>query len=427
MSILKALADVRPLRTSAPFRRLWIGTTLATMAGQLASVAVLFQAWEISHSPIATGAVGLSKALPMVLLGIVGGSLADAMDRRKLVLATTMGQILAAVLLAGQAFAGIESLALLLALVGVQSSCAALGAPARRTFAVRLLPTEQVSAGAALSAFGFQASLLISPALAGLVIAQADVTICYAVHAVMMLAALYGVVRLPAMPPLGDITKPGIRTISQGWRFVLDRPTLHGSLLTDLIATLTAMPFALLPMVVDERFGGDPQMLGFLMSAFGVGGIGVGALSGLITRANRPGLVMLGAATLWGVALAGFGFAHTAWLALGCLVVAGAADSVSVISRSAIVQLATPDSYRGRVSSVELVIGAAVPDIGNFRGGVVAGLTSASFSLVSGGVLCAVLVLAVAATNRPLRRFTLADAESEADSEPSGTHAVPAD
>lgn len=432
MKVGNAVIDVRPFRTSPAFRRLWIGTTLATLAGQLAVVAVLYQAWEITHSPIATGAVGLSRALPMVVLGVIGGSLADAMDRRKLVLTTTVGQMVAALLLAGQAVAGLESLWLLLGLVALQSSCAALGAPARRTFAVRLLPTEQVSAGIALTHISFQVALLLGPAMGGLLIAWSGVAACYALDAAMMLAAFYGVLRLPAMPPLpstdpdggdpngnhdpdgaGEATgpaRPGLRTIVQGWRFVLRKPVLHGSLLTDLIATLTAMPISLFPMVVDERFGGDPQMLGFFMSAIGIGGIGIGALSGLITRSNRPALVMLGAATVWGIALAGFGLAQPAWLVLGCLVIAGAADTVSVISRGTIVQLATPDAYRGRVSSVEHVIGASIPDVGNFRGGVVAGLTSASFSLVSGGVACTVLVLALAATNKPLRRFTLADA-----------------
>ncbi|NEB75263.1 MFS transporter, partial [Streptomyces sp. SID14478] len=214
--------------------------------------------------------------------------------------------------------------------------------------------------------------------------------------------ALLGVVRLPATRPEGSTRR---RARRGSWRVVLRRPTLWGSMATDLSATLLAMPIALFPLVNEARFGGDPRTLGLFLSAVAVGGITAGLLSGTVTRARRGGLVQLAAGVIWGLGLAGFGTAGPLWAALACLAVAGAADTVSVVTRSALVQWETPDAYRGRVSSMEHVIGVAGPELGNFRGGLVASATSASFSLVTGGLAAALAVGVVAAVNGPLRRY----------------------
>jgi predicted MFS family arabinose efflux permease len=339
---------------------------------------------------------------------MVGGALADAVDRRRLVLVTTLGQMIGAGLLAAQAFAGLDSLAVLLALVALQSAAGALGSPARRTFAARLLPADQVGAGLALMNLGFQVSMLVGPAIAGIVAASWGVGACYGVDTLTFLAALYAVVRLPALPPDGALARPGVRAVVAGWRFIAGRPVLAGAFLTDLIATVLAMPIALFPVVNAERFGGDPATLGFFLSAIAVGGIAAGLGSGAVTRAGRPGLVMLVAAGVWGLALAAFGVAPSAWSALGCLVVAGAADTISVISRGALVQLVTPDAYRGRVSAVEDVVGTAGPYLGNFRAGLVAGATTAGFAAISGGLLCVLGIAAIAAATPALRRPRIA-------------------
>jgi predicted MFS family arabinose efflux permease len=401
---MKLLLDTRPLRSSPAFRRVWVGSALSTVGGQLAVVAVLHQTWELTASPVAVGAIGLAQAVPMIVFGVVGGTLADAVDRRRLVLFTTLGQILVAGLLAAQALAGLGSLAVLLGLVALQSAGSALGAPARRTFAARLLPADQVGAGLALANLSFQGAMLVGPAVAGVIAAGWGVGACYAVDALTFLAALYGVVRLPPLPPDGEVARPGLRAVVAGWRFIGSRPVLTGAFLSDLLATVLAMPIALFPGVNADRFGGGPQTLGLFLSAIAVGGITAGLASGAVTRARRPGMVMLGAAGVWGLALAAFGIAPSLWLVLGCLAVAGAADTVSVISRGALVQLATPDEYRGRVSAVEDVVGMAGPYLGNFRAGLVAGVTSAGFAAVSGGLLCVLGIVAVATTNRALRR-----------------------
>jgi len=405
---VKLLLDTRPLRSSAPFRRVWWGSALSTLGGQLAVVAVLVQTWELTANPVAVGAIGLAQAVPMVLFGVVGGTLADAVDRRRLVLATTLAQMTTAVLLTAQALAGLGSLAVLLGLVALQSASGALGAPARRTFAARLLPADQVGAGLALFNLSFQAAMLIGPATAGVLAARWGVAACYAVDALTFLAALYGVVRLPALPPDGEAARPGVAAVIAGWRFILSKPVLAGSFLTDLIATVLAMPVALFPVVNADRFGGDPQTLGLFLSAIAVGGISAGLTSGAVTRAARPGLAMLAAAGTWGAALVGFGLAPTLWMVLGCLAVAGAADTVSVVSRGALVQLATPDAYRGRVSAVEDIVGMAGPHLGDFRAGLVAGATTAGVAAVSGGLMCVLGIALVAALTPALRRPVLA-------------------
>ncbi len=406
-AVKQRLLDVRPLRVSAAYRRLWVGTSLSALGGQIASVAVLFQVWEMTHSPVWTGAVGLARAVPLVVLGLAGGALADAVDRRSLVRWTMVAQVVTALGLAVQALLGLESLAVLLLLVATQAAFGALGAPAQRTFPVRLLGRELVAAGIALQHLSFQVAMLAGPALAGLILGQWGLTPPYLVQAVAFLAALYAVVRLPAMPPTGPASGRGPRAVVEGMRYIVRRPVLSGLYATDLVATLLAMPIALFPVINEERFGGSPETLGLFLSAVAVGGMLAGLASGTVTRSDRPGAVQLWAAGVWGGALAVFGLVGPLGLALAALVVSGAADTISVISRGAAVQLATPDSHRGRVTSVEHVIGVAGPELGNFRAGVVAGATSAAAAATSGGLACLVGIVVVAATNRPLREFRI--------------------
>ncbi len=411
MAIADTLLDTRPLRTSPAFRRLWIGSSASAFGGQITVVAVLYQVWQLTGSPVWVGVIGLAHAVPMIIFSLLGGAMADAIDRRRLALATTVGSMAMSALLAGQAFAGPGSLPVVLGLVAGSAACSALGGPARKTFVPRVLERDQVAAGIALTHIGFQAALLIGPAVAGLVIAGWGLPVCYLLDAATFVVSLYGVAGLPAMPPAGSsasgpVDSAGIRAIGAGWRYIARRPALGGSFLTDLAATVLAMPVALFPVINQERFGGNPQTLGLFLSAIAVGGIGAGLLSGAVTRAARPGAVQLVAAGVWGLALAGLGVTGSLWGALACLVIAGAADTVSVISRGSVVQLATDDSFRGRVSAVEQVVGVAGPEIGNVRGGLLAGLTSAGVAMTGGGLLCVLGVALVAATHPALRRFT---------------------
>ncbi|MFJ8825359.1 MFS transporter [Streptomyces sp. NPDC102467] len=414
--------DTRPLRESRPFRALWAGTAVSQLGGQIANMAVLAQVWDLTGSAVGTGTIGLATGVPMVLFGLLGGTLADTVDRRTVVRATAAGRLLAAAGMCAQALTGNHNVLLLLALVAAGTACGALGAPARRTFPVRLLPPDQVATGLALTNVSFQVAMLAGPALAGLIIARWGFSAAYATQAAAALVSLLTVICLPSLKPQGAAPQGKRRPERGGWRIILQRPTLWGSMATDLSATLLAMPIALFPLVNEVRFDDNPQTLGLFLSAVAVGGITAGLLSGTVTRWRRSGLVQLAAAGIWGLAMIGFGFAGPLWMVLGFLAVAGAADTVSVVTRSALVQLETPDAYRGRVSSVEHVIGVAGPELGNFRGGLIASATSASFSLIAGGLSAVLATSIVAAVNSPLRAYRTPASVVE----PTGSETAPA-
>jgi MFS family permease len=405
MTLTRALVDLAPLRTSPPFRRLWLGRLCSGFGTQMTLVAVMFQVWEQTRSTVWTGAVGLAQALPLVLFGLFAGTLADRVDRRKFALVATTGQAACSVLLAVQGFLGDVPVAAVLGLVAVQSCFVACGGPVARTFARRLLPPEQLPAGLALNRIAFQSAMLLGPALAGLVLGWFGVGGCYLVDALTFGMGFYGLIGLPPMRPGGEPPRPGLGGVLDGLSFLVRTPVVRGALLTDLAATVLSMPISLFPLVNAERFDGDPRTLGLFLSAIAVGGVAASVFSGTFTRRSRPGRVMLAGSFTWGAALIGFGLAPDPWLGLACLVLAGAADTVSVVSRGALVQLATPDALLGRVAAAEQIVGQAGPDLGNLRGGLVAGATSGAFALVSGGLLCVVAVVLVGAATPGLRRF----------------------
>ncbi|GAB3536288.1 MFS transporter [Arthrobacter tecti] len=413
MSILDRSLDTRPLRSNPHFRRLWIGISLQTLGRQITVVAVLYQVWEMTQSSLWVGIVGLVYALPIIIFGLIGGSLADSMDRRVLVLWTTIGALVAALLLALQALLSAGSLPILLLLLFAQSAFTSLGSPARRTFVPRLLPTEQVGAGIALIHVSFQLSMLIGPAIAGLSIAWLGVEACYALEAVAFCAAIYGVASLPSMCPLGEAGKAGVTGLKNGLRLIVRRPELSGSFLSDLAAMLLAMPVALFPAMNEQRFDGSPQTLGLFLSAIAAGGIVASASSGMINRIAHAGRVQLVAAALWGAALAAAALVNGLWATLLFLALAGAADTISVISRGTILQVATPDAYRGRVSSVEGIVGVGGPELGNLRAGISATLLSPQLTMATGGLACVLSIGIIALTNPALRRFTMKDHSQE--------------
>ena len=466
MSPRGALIDLTPLRHSQAYRRIWAGGALSGLGHQVAVVAVLFQVWEMTRNPFSVALIGVAQAVPMIVFGLVGGPVADVLDRRRVALAATTGQALAAATLAAQLVVGLYPLPLLLGVLSLQTACSALGSPARRTFIVRLLPRTLVPAGIALHMISFQAAMMVGPALGGLLLGVTSPAACYLVNAVALTLSAWTVWALPALPPergessdrgtppeqdtppergessdhgsdaalhrrsvprteTGGRAYPGARGVrlrrrvrtalvllAEGVTQVRRDPVLRGSFLLDLAATLLAFPVALFPMVNQALFGGDPRTLGLFLTCIAIGGVSAGLVSGLVTRRRRLGVVQLLAVGVWGLALLGFGLAALtglAWAALGSLVLAGAADTVSVTSRAAMVQLATPDSHLGRVSSVEHVIGVAGPDIGNARAGLVAGLTTPAWSALLGALTCLGAATWVALTHREVAAFRVDD------------------
>jgi MFS family permease len=436
--VLRALVDLSPLRVSGPYRRLWVSGVLGGVGHQVAVVAVLLQVWESTRNPFWVGAIGLAQAVPMIVLGLLGGPLADVLDRRVVALWSTTGQALVALALASQLLLGPAPLPVLLGLLSLQTACNAVGAPSRRTFVVRLLPREMVAAGVTLHMIAFQIGVLLGPALGGVLVAATSPPAGYLVNALTLVVSWWAVLRLPPMPPLRDPADPAepreptaappagpqdrdtratrvwrrtrraAALLSEGVALVVRDRVLRGSFLLDLAAMLLSFPVALFPMINDQLFAGDPRTLGLFMSALAVGGATAGLVSGLVSRSDRLGRVQIIAVGVWGLAMLTLGLGAltgVAWVVLGALVVAGAADVASVTSRAATVQLATPDSHLGRVSAVEHVVGVAGPDLGNARAGLVAGLTTPAVAAALGGALCLAVTGWVALTHREVARF----------------------
>lgn len=418
MGMRHTLIDVTPLRSSPPFRRLWTGQTLSGLGGQMTLVAVMFQVWHMTKSPTWTGAVGLAQAIPLVTLGLFAGSLVDRVDRRKFYLLMTGGQAVCSLFLALQAFLGHLPAAGVLGLVALQSCFVAGGGPASRTFVPHLLPKHQLAAGLALRRIAFQGAVLLGPALGGLIVGGLGVGACYLIDALAFIAALYGAFGLPQMNPGAEPARPGLRGVVDGLAFVGRTPVIRGALLTDLATTVLSMPVSLFPLVNADQFGGNPRTLGLFLTAIAVGGVAASLFSGTFTRLPRPGLVMLGGSATWGAALTLFGMSPDPWIGLAFLAVAGAADTVSVVSRSTVVQMHTPRELLGRVSAAEQIVGLAGPDIGNMRGGLVADATSGAAALVSGGLLCLGAVAVVGAATADLRSSSAAPPPHTASASP---------
>lgn len=399
------LIDIAPLRTSRAFRRFFLGRAVSGLGGQITIVAVMYQVWEATHSPFWSGSVALVRLVPLLVAGLWGGAVADRADRRSILMATNLIQLVLALLLMAQAlWLGTSSASLgpVLVLVALMATAGAVAAPAGMGVIPRLLPTDQVAAGLALNRLSFQGSMLLGPALGGLLIGYAGLEIAYAVDALTFVAGFLGVAGLPRLAP---VTRSDGGGVLEGLRFAATQPVVRGVLLVDLAATVLAMPVSLFPLINEARFGGDPRTLGLFLTAIAVGGVAASLVSGSFTRRSRPGVITIGAAAVWGASLGAVGLVTSPWLCLALLAVAGAADSVSVVTRGTLIQLAVPDDLRGRTAAIEMIVGAGGPEVGNLRGGAVAQLTSGPFALVSGGIACLLALAAVGATSRQMLAF----------------------
>ncbi len=382
----RLIADIRPLREVPVFRRLWLSSSVSTIGGQLTSFAITLQVYQLTHSSVAVGAVSLVGMVPLLLVGLFGGSIADNVDRRRLAIVMTCCLTGVSVLLVIQAFLSFDQLWLLYLLVGMQSLFVAINAPTRQAILPQLLPEDQLAAGIALNMGTFQASMLIGPAVAGLLTAAGGLRLCYLVDVITFAFGLYGLFGLPSMPPKERSGSMGLRGVLDGLRFIRTRPILIGMFAADLNAMVLGLPLSLFPAINAAHFGGSAQTLGLLTSAVGLGGVIGSVLSGPLGQVRRPGRGMLLLIVCWGAGIAVFGFTRQFWLALLALAVCGALDNASVVLRTLVMQLVTPDRYRGRVNGVNFVVGAGGPQLGNFEAGLVGSLVSPMVSAVSGGI-----------------------------------------
>jgi MFS family permease len=398
-------ADVSPLRESVEFRWLWAAQSLSAIGSFMTVVAVSIQVYDLTGSSVAVGVVGLATLLPTLLLGLFGGSIADAVDRRRLVLITGSGLMTVSAVFAVQALLDWHQLWLLYLLTAISAALSAVDTPTRRTFIPRVLPLERLPAAAALSQLSFQVALIAAPLLAGVLIAAAGLEAAYGLDALTFLAVLYSVRRLPPMPPEGGGSAFGVKSVVEGLKYAVSHKLIGMIFLIDLNATVLAIPSALFPALAATHFGGGPETVGFLYAAVGVGGLVAAVLSGPLGHLRHQGRAMLISVAIWGAAIGSVGLTHSLRLALLFLATAGAADIVTTVFRATILQTKTPDDLRGRLNSLDFIVGLGGPSLGNLRAGTVAGLTDPVTSIITGGLACLAGITALTAASPTVRRY----------------------
>lgn len=403
---MKLLTDLAPLRSNPVFRRLWIGTTLSQAGASMTTYAITLQAWDTTHSTVATGAIGVVTLVPMLLIALPGGSIADAVDRRKLVLAMTACSAVVSAALFLQALAGLGWLWFLYVLVAISSAIGAVSLPTQRTIIRSTVTPGQLPAALALNRVAFQTTLIGGAALAGAVTSVAGLKGCYLVDTVSFAGSLYSVFRMPAVPAFG--ARPGRSQLTltvEGLAYVWRNRVLAGAFFSDLNATFFALPVALFPAINAARFGGDPRTLGLFTSAVGLGGMVTAVLSAPFAKVTRQGIGMLAAVAVWGLAFAVFAVAPSLWLTLLALGVAGAADSITVMFRGIIVQRVTPPELLGRVNAADYLVGAGGGQLGSLESGIVGAATSAEASALLGGLLTIAGALVIVGWIPAFRRY----------------------
>ncbi|HEX5542940.1 MAG TPA: MFS transporter [Micromonospora sp.] len=419
--------DLRPLRVPT-YRRLWLGTGVSMYGYQFTAVAVPFEMYALTRDSFWVGLLGVAGLVPLLIFGLWGGAAADAVDRRRLLLASSVLAWVTTFGLLVQALLQVGSPTLLLGLVALQSATFAVSSPARQAIIPRLVPAHLLPSANTLSFTILQVSLVFGPLTAGLVFAtwrpEIALPIAYALDALLFTVSLWATVRLPSVPPGASSEErpagpdergtgvPGLRSIVDGIRYLATTPVLLLSFAIDLIAMVLAMPRALFPEMAVERFGGGAA-IGWLFGALGIGGLLGGLTSGWIGRVRRQGLALVVAVVGWGLAVAVAGLAGQLWLVVGLLALAGAADLVSAVFRQSILQTYAPDRLQGRLQGVYTVVIAGGPRLGDLRAGATAAAFGAGFAWVGGGIASAVLALALAVAFPALLRYRRAARSAE--------------
>jgi MFS family permease len=387
--------DLAPVRTSRPFRNLLIGDAVSVIGTQVTAVAIPLQVYAQTRSAAAVGLVGIAGLIPLIVFGLYGGAVADAVDRRRLVLLTTSAQAVLSAVLLGQAVAGLGWTWLLYVIVALQAGLFALDSPARQAFIPRLLPKELLPSGNALRQVEFNVGMAGGPLLAGVIVAAFGFGTAYGLDAVSFGASLWAVASLPTMAPEGGGRKAGLASVIEGLQFLRTRRVLLLTFVVDIIAMVFGMPRALFAPLADHVFSGGSASAGALYAAIPAGAL-LGALfGGWFGRIHRQGMAVVAAILAWGLCIIGFGLTSNLWVALALLAGAGAADMVSAVFRTAILQTAAPDEMRGRLGGVFIVVVAGGPRLGDGRSGAFASWFGLQEAVVTGGVLVLVLTLLV--------------------------------
>ncbi|HEY8980326.1 MAG TPA: MFS transporter [Streptomyces sp.] len=402
--------DTRPLRRPA-YRRLWSSTIVTAVGSQLTAVAVPKQVYDITGSSAWVGYASLAGLVPMVVFALWGGAVADAMDRRRLLLITNSGIAVTSLLFWVQAFSGLDSVGVLMVLLAVQQAFFGLNSPARNASIARLVPAEELAAANALGSTVMQTGLVAGPLLAGALIPVVGLPELYLIDAVALCVTVWAVYRLPSLPPLDGSgrRRAGVREIAEGFRYISRNKVLLLSFLADVVAMVFGMPRALFPQLAAETYAsyGEGLALGVLFAAVPVGAVLGGVFSGTFSRIRRHGVMVIGAVVAWGAAIALVGVSLNLWFSVAFLIVAGVADMVSMVFRGAILLSAATDEMRGRMQGVFTVVVAGGPRLADVLHGTAGAAFGPRAAVTGGGVLVVVVMLGIAGALPALRRYRI--------------------
>lgn len=396
-SLRRFAIDTQPLRHPA-YRRLWSSTVVTSVGSQLTAIAVPFQIYSLTHSSTWVGLASFAGLAPLIVFGLWGGAVADIVDRRKLLLLTNTGVALSSLGLWIQAVAKVDSVTLLIVLLMVQQAMFGMNSPARGAAIPRLVPAAELPAANALNATVQYVGAVVGPLVAGSLIPLIGLSTLYLIDVVGLMAALWSVFRLPALPPTESAgRRADWGHIVEGFRYMTSQKLLYMSFAVDLIAMVFGMPRALFPQLAATTFAGNHLALGLLYAAIPIGSMVGGLISGTFTRARRHGLMTIIAVCFWGAAMAGLGLTHSLPVAFTMLAIGGGADLVSMVFRGSILQNAAPDEVRGRMQGVFVVVVAGGPRLADLLHGVLGSAIGTRATITGGGVavVLGVLLLAV--------------------------------
>lgn len=416
MSFRDIFADTRPFRTPA-FKRLWLGNIATVLGAQLTVVAVPVQIFQITGSSAYVGLTGLFGLVPLVIFGLYGGSIADAFDKRLVLLVTTVGLILTTAGFWVLTLAGNENIWLLLGNFALQQAFFAVNQPTRTAILRRLLPVDQLAAATSLNMLLMQTGAIVGPLLAGALIPLIGFGWLYFIDVVSIIPTLWAVWALPKLKPVGEVVKAGFASVLDGLRYLAGQPVLMMVMVLDLIAMTFGMPRALYPEIAEQDFGGGAggaTMLAFLYSSMALGAVLGGVLSGWVSRVSRQGVAVYWCIIVWGLAVTVGGVAivlspgrvtYWAWLFIIMMVIGGMADMFSSAVRNAILQQSAAEHVQGRIQGVWIIVVVGGPRLADVLHGLVAGWWGTGWTIFWGGVAVVVLTTVCMAAVPSFRRY----------------------
>lgn len=397
---------------SRDFRYLLVGQFLSLSGSQMQHVAVVWQLYLFTHSPFSLGLLGFFRIAPVLLFALWGGVIADAFDRRRLMLISQTMLALVSLAFAVSTYAGWASAYSTYALAFLAGAATALDSPARQALIPLLVPREHLGSALNLHTLGWQVASIIGPPIAGWMLATTGMVPIYLIDAASFLAVIGALLAMRHRAPIRSGAGLSLRAAAEGLAFIRRTPLIHSTMLLDFFATFFGGSMLLMPIFADQVLRVGTRGLGLLYAAQPIGAaIAAAALSALPILPRRRGLVILWAVAVYGASILVFGVSPFFALSFGALAVSGAADSVSTVARVTLRQLLTPDHLRGRMTSINMIFFMGGPQLGEVEAGAVAKAFGARVSVASGGVLCILAAALVALLSPSLRRYV---AEPEA-------------